>query len=473
MRRILLVVPLAIATVLPITPALARTQGTSKPAVSRSVASPIPTPDWMTEVNQDKAWTGYTVATAGDVNGDGYADVIVGTYRWDNAQPNAGRADAYYGSPTGLSTTPNWTAEGDQDGEWFGHSVSTAGDVNGDGYADVIVGAPNPTHGTTLGMAFVYYGSATGLSPTADWVVQDTQPVSWFGRRVSTAGDVNGDGYSDVIVGAPYYDGPEVNEGRSFAYYGSPTGLSTTANWTAANDQKESLFGRDGKTAGDVNGDGYADVIVGAHFYDGHLQNEGAAYAYYGSPSGLSPTPDWLVPGGQRVSWFGRSVASAGDVNADGYADVIVGAPKYTNDQIHEGRAFIFFGSAAGLSLTANWTAEADQSGAWYGRSVQTAGDVNGDGYADVIVGAPNYDFLVSDAGREFVYYGGPTGVRLKPSWKATGDEDHGWFGRSVATAGDVNGDGYADVITGAPQYDDGEIDEGAAFAFYGSVNGL
>jgi hypothetical protein len=298
--------------------------------------------------------------------------------------------------------------------------------------------------------------------------------VGWFGRRVNTAGDVNGDGYDDVIVGGPYDDdGTQTDEGMAFAYYGSASGLSTIADWTAEGNQAHALFGRDANTAGDVNGDGYADVIVGAHFYDGHLQNEGAAFAYYGSASGLSPTPAWRALGGQRYSWLGRSVSTAGDVNGDGFDDVIVGAPKYTNDQIHEGRAFVFVGSAAGLNLTASWTGEANQAAAWYGRSVANAEDTNGDGYADVIVGAPNYDYLVSDAGREFVYYGSADGVSLSAQWKATGDQDHGWFGRAVATAGDVNGDGYADVITGAPQYDDGQTDEGAAFAYYGSVDGL
>src|SRR5262249_5095937 len=162
--------------------------------------------DWSAESDQVSAWYGYSVDGAGDVNGDGYDDVIVGAYRYDGGQDNEGRAFVYYGSPTGPSLTPDWSAESDLVGAWYGPSVSGAGDVNGDGYDDVIVGAPNPDHGTTIGLAYAYYGSSTGLSPTPSWVVQGDQLVDWFGRRVHAAGDVNGDGFDDVIVGVPHYD---------------------------------------------------------------------------------------------------------------------------------------------------------------------------------------------------------------------------------------------------------------------------
>jgi hypothetical protein len=424
----------------------------------------------MTESGQREAWLGFSVGAAGDVNGDGYDDVIVGAYRWTKGDAiREGRAWAFYGSATGLSADPDWLADGVGDWAYFAHSVATAGDVNGDGYDDVIVGAPHPQE---YGQAYVYYGSAGGLSTTPNWTAVSDQRQSWFGRTVRSAGDVNGDGYDDVIVGAPQYDDGQIDEGAAWVYLGSAQGLSTVAGWTAESDQAGSLFGRWVGTAGDVNADGYDDVIVGAHFFDDDQPNEGRAFAFYGSADGLSPTPDWTADGNQSGAWFGRAVATAGDVNADGFDDVIVGAPKFDHDQLNEGRAFAFYGSADGLSPTADWIAEADQADAWFGRRLSTAGDVNADGYDDVIIAAPNYDTSQPDTGKVFVYFGSPGGLLTSPNWTAQSDQAYAWFGRAVSTARDTNGDGYADVIVGAPLFDDGQRNEGAAWVFDGAAIG-
>ena len=288
-----------------------------------------------------------------------------------------------------LATSAAWTGESDQDYAYFGCSVSTAGDVNGDGYADVIVGAYQYDNGQMdEGRAYVYHGSANGLSPTAAWTAESDQAQAFFGLSVATAGDVNGDGYADVIVGARGYDNGETDEGRAYVYHGSAGGLSTTANWTAESDEAYVCFGCSVSTAGDVNGDGYADVIVGAPYYDNGQTNEGRAYVYHGSASGLSPTAAWTAASDQGSARFGTSVSTAGDVNGDGYADVIVGAPGYDNGEEDEGRAYVYQGSAGGLSATPAWSPESDQGSAYFGCSVSTAGDVNGDGYAEVIVGA-------------------------------------------------------------------------------------
>ena len=126
---------------------------------------------------------------------------------------------------------------------------------------------------------------------------------------------------------------------------------------------------------------------------------------------GSAPTAAWTAESDQANAWLGWSAGTAGDVNGDGYADVIVGAPYYDNGQTDEGRAYVYHGSAAGLSTSAAWTAESDQAGARFGWWVGTAGDVNGDGYADVIVGARTYDNGQIDEGRVFVYHGGAAGL--------------------------------------------------------------
>src|SRR5439155_4465222 len=192
----------------------------------------------------------------------------------------------------------------------------------------------------------------------------------------------------------------QTDEGRAFVFLGSASGLASTPAWTAESDQASADFGASVATAGDVNGDGYADVIVGAHLYDNGQSNEGRAFVFLGSASGLASTPAWTAESNQANADFGVSVATAGDVNGDGYSDVIVGAPLYDNGQTDEGRAFLYLGSASGLSASPAWTAESDQAGAQFAASVASAGDVNGDGFDDVLVGAPLFDNGQTDEGR-------------------------------------------------------------------------
>ncbi|HEY6193803.1 MAG TPA: FG-GAP-like repeat-containing protein [Candidatus Eisenbacteria bacterium] len=432
-------------------------------------------PGWTAEGNQADARFGFSVATAGDVNGDGFSDVIVGAHSYDNGETDEGRAFVYHGSATGLAVSPAWTAESNQANAQFGISVATAGDVNGDGFSDVIVGANQYTNGQPIeGRAFVYHGSASGLAASAAWTAEGDQVSGYFGTSVATAGDVNGDGYSDVIVGAFAYDNTQLDGGQAFVYHGSATGLSLFANWTAEGGQVGAGFGQSVATAGDVNGDGYADVIIGAYTYDNGEANEGRAVVYLGSASGLFFFPAaWTAESDQAGARFGRSVATAGDVNGDGYSDVIVGADSYDNGQTDEGRAYVYLGSASGPALLPAWAAESDQANALFGYSVATAGDVNGDGYSDVVVGARDYDNGLGAAGRAFVYHGSATGLAASPAWTADGGQASAEFGVSVATAGDVNGDGYSDVIVGADLFDNGEQNEGRAFVYHGSPSGL
>jgi hypothetical protein len=173
-----------------------------------------------------------------------------------------------------------------------------------------------------------------------------------------------------------------------------------------------------------VNGDGYSDVIVGAQEYDNGETNEGRVFAYQGSSSGLSASPSWTAESNQSGARFGSTLSTAGDVNGDGYSDVIVGSHRYDNGEVDEGRAFVYLGSASGLSANPSWTAESDQAGAVFGAPVSTAGDVNGDGFADVIVGASSYDGGHTNEGRVFAYYGneGRGGWTLAPQQRQAGD---------------------------------------------------
>jgi len=392
---------------------------------------------------------GVSVATAGDVNGDGYADVVVGA---DEYNSYTGRAYMYHGGADGLSAAPGNTLTGDE----FGWSLATAGDVNGDGYADVIVGTP--WHSSDSGRAHIYHGGASGLSATPALTLTGETANNYFGWSVATAGDVNGDGYADVIVGAIVYSS---NTGRAYVYHGGASGLSATPSLTLTGESTNNGFGYSVATAGDVNSDGYADVIVGARLYS---TRTGRAYVHYGSASGLSATPALTLTGETTNNYFSDPVATASDVNGDGYADVIVGAGSYSSNR---GRAYVYHGGGSGLSATPALTLTGEGTSNGFGVSVATAGDVNGDGYADVIVGALWYS---SDTGRAYLYHGGASGLSATPSLTLTGESTNNGFGVSVATAGDINGDGYADVIVGANGYSGGT---GRAYVHYGSVSGL
>ncbi len=441
-----------------------------------SSSDPTTESNWSKEGGQANAYFGCSVSGAGDVNGDGYSDVIIGAYGYNDGGSEVGRAYVYHGSSPLPSASPNWTAQSDQEDAHFGVSVSGAGDVNGDGYSDVIVGATTYDDGQMdEGAVFVYHGSSSGLSTSPSWTAAETdQAFAFFGGSVSGAGDVNGDGYSDVIVGAWGFDEEGANRGVAFVYYGSSTGLSASSDWSAQSDEAGAEFGVSVSGAGDVNGDGYSDVVVGAHRYDKGENDEGAVFVYHGSSSGLSSLPNWTAESNQADSRFGASVSSAGDVNGDGYSDVIVGAYYYSNGETNEGRAFVYHGSSTGLPSSPDWTAESDQAGAYFGTSVSSAGDVNGDRYSDVIIGANYYTHGEQYEGRAFLYNGSPWGLStVSYDWTAESNQASAFFGSSVSSAGDVNGDGYSDVIVGAYNYANGQTGEGGAFLYYGNKGGL
>jgi len=416
----------------------------------------------------DNDWFGHSVSYAGDVNGDGYADIIVGAPGFDyGSNINVGAVYIYFGGPS-MDTIYDVRLAGENAGDVFGASVSYAGDVNGDGYADIIVGAYGYDDGSNsdAGAAYIYYGGPS-MDATYDVKLVGENAYDHFGISVSYAGDVNEDGFDDVIVGAYGFDnGSNTNAGAAYIYFGGPS-MDSLYDVRLVGGNIEDYFGGSVSYAGDINGDGFDDVIVGAYGFDnGSNTNAGAAYIYFGGPS-MDAVYDLRLVGENAFDLFGYSVSYAGDVNGDGYADVIVGAYGYNDySNIDAGAAYIYHG---GLFMDTVYDIRlvGENISDHFGSSVSYAGDVNGDGFGDVIVGAEGYDNgSISDAGAAYIYYGSSF-MDAAYDARLVGENPDDKFGTSVSYAGDVNGDGYADIIVGAESYGDGSNSAAGAAYIY------
>lgn len=379
------------------------------------------------------------VAGAGDINGDGFADIIVGAPFNDQAGANAGVARIYFGSP-GMDNVADVTLLGAAAGDNFGTSVAGAGDVNGDGYADVIVGA---TAAGGTGRAYLFFGGPA-MDAVADLTLSAAAAGDNYGNSVAGAGDLNRDGFADLIVGAPFNDTFGPDAGRVYIYFGGGIPDAAVDVILTATSLTE-RFGTTVAGAGDFNGDGFADVIVGAPLNDVVAADAGRAYVFFGG-NAPNNVVDVTLSGEGAAQQFGV-VAGAGDVNGDGFADVIVSAIGVSTGTSSAGRAYVYYGGAV-PDAAADWILNSTGNDDLFGVSVARAGDVNADGYADVIVGSTLSDANGTDSGRALLFYGGPAGNDALPDhvWNgASGDQ----FGYRVAGAGDVNGDQFDDVLVG------------------------
>ncbi|MGB3019527.1 MAG: integrin alpha, partial [Ignavibacteria bacterium] len=288
----------------------------------------------------------------------------------------------------------------------------------------------------------------------------------FFGYSVANAGDVNGDGFDDLIVGAPQNDAVAPDAGRAYIYFGGNiinSGVDVILSGVATGDK----FGWTVAGAGDLNSDGYDDVIVGAPFNDNGGTDAGRAYIFFGG-SPMNNSVDVTLTGSNAQDNFGLSVSAAGDVNANGFADVIVGAPGSDGGGTNAGRAQIYFGGNPmnnSVDVTLNGLTAQDN----FGTSVSYAGDVNGDGFSDVVCGAPNNDAAGTNAGRAYVYLGSNP-MNTTADLTITGAAANDNFGYSVSGNGDVNGDGYSDVISGAPLNDAGGSNSGSVYVYFGGA---
>ncbi len=406
-----------------------------------------------------------------------------------------------------------------------GFSVASAGDVNGDGLDDLLIGAyrGDPSGNLDAGETYVVFGKATGFAATLDlstlngsngFRLDGIDANDFSGRFVASAGDINGDGFDDLLIGAIGGDpGGDSFAGKSYVVFGNASGVAASLDLSTLDGSNG--FRLDGidvndqsgiavASAGDVNGDGFDDILIGAAGGDpGGDSSAGESYVVFGKASGFSASLDLSTLNGSngfRIDGIdvsdvsGRSVASAGDVNGDGFDDILIGAYKADpGGDVYAGETYVVFGKASGFSASLDLSTldgsngfrldgvdVTDQSGF----SVASAGDANGDGFDDILIGAPSSDpGGDSYAGETYVVFGKAAGFGTaldlssldgSNGFRIDGIDANDQSGYSVASAGDVNGDGFDDILIGAERADPGgDLSAGESYVVFGKASGF
>lgn len=339
--------------------------------------------------------------------------------------------------------TAGLTLVGNGANSFLGDSTALAGDVNNDGVNDFIAGSPiESNNGPVSGSITVF----SGVDSSVLYYIQGAGGSSVFGTSVSGCGDLNNDGFDDFMGSAPgiFLSGVL---GTVSVY----SGIDGSVLYNFLGDATEDRFGFSIANAGDVNMDGTNDIIVGAIQDDDNGVESGSARIFSGVDGSILLT----ILGNASMDFFGFSVAAAGDVNADGFADVFVGAPGSDNNGSDCGSSSVYSGFDGSLI----YSFDGDSAGDQHGWSVKGAGDVNFDFIPDFVVGAPMDDDNGTDSGSCRVYSGADGTVLFSSFGDAAGDN----FGNSVSGAGDVDRDLFDDIIVGAMSADNAGVDSGGA----------
>ena len=463
--------------------------------------------------------SGTSVSGAGDVNGDGFDDLIIGAF---GANPNgsgSGQSYVVFGSDAGfdaaldladLDGSNGFVLNGIEESDLSGYSVSGAGDVNGDGFDDLIIGAPRfiPS-GSPSGQSYVVFGTDAGFDAALDLSSLDGSNgfvlngvgeggiTGGLTAQVSGAGDVNGDGFDDLIIGA-YRDSSNIFfSGQSYVVFGTDAGFDAALNLSKLDGSNGFVLngieegdnsGRSVSGAGDVNDDGFDDLIISAPgvVFDGDGDGSGESYVVFGTDAGfdaalnladLDGSNGFVVGSINGDILSGYSVSEAGDLNGDGIDDLIIGSNANQN--------YVVFGTDAGFDAVFDLSSLDGSNGFVLSArvssySVSEAGDVNGDGIDDLIIGAFRANPNGNDSGQSHVIFGTDTGFDAvfdlssldgSNGFVLNGIEEGDRSGRSVSGAGDVNGDGIDDLIIGAPFADPNGSASGESYVVFGAAS--
>ena len=445
---------------------------------------------------------GSDVFNAGDVNGDGIDDLFIGARYADLPGPNAGAGYVVFGVSGGIGASINLAnLDGSNGFRLFGGGLAdadlgksvSAGDINNDGFSDLLIGARNADfNGGDSGSVYVIWGKDTGFASLLDvnsltaadgLRLNGASSGDQFGQSVSVVGDVNGDGFQDIVVGAAGIDGPSNNSGGGYLLLGDADGWAAGSVTNTPANQRTQLagWGYNGKHgyavsgAGDMNGDGFDDFVITSNSISSPAFNAGAAYVIFGSAAPpasitlqtLNGSNGFVIQTNQQSAGLGTSVSKAGDVNADGYDDIIIGAPFGSNGTqyayvIYGGTSFSAVISAPALNGINGFIIQGLGGHDRTGWRVTGGGDVNGDGVDDILVNAVQASFDATAAGSIYVIYGRSSAV--VETGTAGADSYTGGDGADTlaGAAGDdiLNGGLGADTMTGGLDNDTYYVDD-------------
>lgn len=445
--------------------------------------------------------SGAAVTYAGDVNGDGYDDLLIGAWGNDEGGDDAGKIYLFFGKPGTWSETISLVQAdasfiGEKPYDEAGRHLAYAGDVNNDGFDDFLIGATgNDESGDKAGQTYLILGKATGWTQNVPLYYAD---ASFLGQKpydrsgvASHVGDTNGDGYDDFIIAGWSSDTGGIDAGQVYLVLGKPSGwkIDSTLDYANASFLGETERDEAGKAitwAGDVNGDGYDDFLIGAPSNNDSKDFAGKTYLIFGRPKGglwntsLSGA-DASFMGEDANDASGSALCGLGDVNGDGYDDFLIGAWSNDSGGRDAGKAYLFLGKPSGwhrnMSLSmadATFIGEKTKDAA--AMSLSYAGDVNGDGYNDIFIGAWGSDHNRMDNGQCYVIFGKQSGWKKNMPLKQAdlsyyGKNDSDASGRSLSYAGDINGDGIDDLIIGAWSSDSNGVDAGESYLIFVNKN--
>ncbi|MBT8070787.1 MAG: integrin alpha [Gammaproteobacteria bacterium] len=466
-------------------------------------------------------YSGTSVSMAGDINGDGVEDLVIGApYASTNAE-YAGAAYVIFGSDLGFPNPLNLSSldgsngfviNGTSAGDYSGASVSAGGDINGDGIDDLLIGAPGSSpYEAYAGASYVVFGSGQAWNSAVElssldggngFAINGAAAYDESGVSVSAAGDINGDGVDDLIIGAPY-----AGSGAAYVVFGRAvgetwdsalelSGLNGSNGFVINGASPGASFGVSVSAAGDVNNDNTDDLVIGAIFASNDAGATGAAYVVFGSSeawsspfdiSGLDGNNGIVVNGMSAGDNTGIAVGAAGDINVDGMDDLIIGASLADPNGDGSGASYVVFGSGeawtspfslAGLNGANGFVINGVSTGDNSGISVGAAGDINVDGKDDLAIGAPFADPNGESSGAGYVVFGSDeawtstlnlSGLNGANGFVFNGVNAGDGAGVSVNGAGDINGDGFDDLVTGALLADPNGTDSGASYVIFGA----